>query len=106
MTIISKEQDFSVELIHRDSDPSTWIVRRWRKVLWFKKRISSDWFNDERQAISFASGLRPTRSSASPDTSYGGKKDDSLIRIDSRGFNNPPQADDEGRWQDDGGEGG
>jgi hypothetical protein len=57
-TVISNARDCFIELLHRDSDPLTWIVRRWTKVLWFKKRVSSDWFNDERQALAFAHELR------------------------------------------------
>ncbi len=58
ITVISNERDCSIELTHHDSDQSTWIVRRWKKFLWFKKQISSDWFNDERQAIAFANELK------------------------------------------------
>lgn len=101
-TIISKDREFSVELIHRDSDPGSWIVRRWRRVLWFRKQISSDWFNDKHQAISFASGPQGT----SLDTRHGRPEGHVLIRSDARVSADPQQAGDEGRWQDDGGESG
>lgn len=54
ITVISNDRDFFIDLIHRDSDPGSWIVRHSRTILWFKKRISTDWFNDEQQAITFA----------------------------------------------------
>jgi hypothetical protein len=55
--IISSAGNCVVELIHGDSDPLSWIVRRWRKYFWFKKRLSSDWFNDRDQALAFANEL-------------------------------------------------
>ncbi|MBI4546923.1 MAG: hypothetical protein HY707_03020 [Ignavibacteriae bacterium] len=58
ITIISNARGCFIELTHHDSDPGTWIVRRWRKFLWFKKQISSHWFNDEHQAIAFAHELK------------------------------------------------
>ena len=36
---------------------SPWLVRVYRKVLFFKKLISSDWFLDEGQARKFAEQL-------------------------------------------------
>jgi hypothetical protein len=83
-TVIANDREFSTELIHRDSDPGSWIVRRWSRGLLFRKRISSDWFNDERQAAAFAARLT-------------GKPERRPV---------PVTTDDEGRWQDDGGEGG
>ena len=56
--IVSNARDCFIELIHRDSEPATWIVRRWKKSLCFRKRISSDWFNDERQALAFADEIK------------------------------------------------
>ena len=56
--VISNARDCLVELIHRDSDPASWIVRRCKRVLWFKKRISSDWFIDEKQALEFANEIK------------------------------------------------
>jgi hypothetical protein len=59
ITVLSNARDCFIELTHRSSDPGSWIVRRWTKFLWFRKRISSDWFNDERQAIAFANAMKP-----------------------------------------------
>jgi hypothetical protein len=58
VTIISNARDCFIELTHRDADPGLWIVRRTRRFLWFRRRISSDWFNDERQANDFAQKLK------------------------------------------------
>ncbi len=56
--VISNARDCFVEIIHRDSEPAAWVVRRWKKFLWFKKRVSSDWFNDEHQALAFANEIK------------------------------------------------
>jgi len=56
--VISKVADCFIELIHRDSDPTVWIVRRSKKNLWFRKQISSDWFIDGQQAMSFARKMK------------------------------------------------
>jgi hypothetical protein len=58
VTIISPARDCFIDLTHRDADPGLWIVGRWRKILWFKRKISSDWFNDKHQAIAFASEMK------------------------------------------------
>jgi len=47
-----------IELTHRSSDPGSWIVRRWRKFLWLKKRISTDWFLDKQEALAFAARMK------------------------------------------------
>jgi len=54
ITVISNDRDCFIELIHRDSDSGSWIVRRYTKFMWFKKRVSSHWFNDSEQAATFA----------------------------------------------------
>ena len=58
VTLISAARDCFVEITHRHSDSGSWIVRRWRKFLWFKIRVSSNWFNDEHQAIAFANEMK------------------------------------------------
>jgi hypothetical protein len=47
-----------IEVTHRPSDPGSWIVRRWRRFLWFRKRISSHWFLDQEQATAFARKMK------------------------------------------------
>ncbi len=57
-TVVSNIRDCFIEVLHRDADPSTWIVRRWKKILWFKKRISSDWFINRQQAFAYANEMK------------------------------------------------
>jgi hypothetical protein len=56
--VISNDRDCFIELTHRDSDPSVWIVRRWTKFMWFKKQISSDWFINRSQAFAYAKEMK------------------------------------------------
>ena len=56
--VISRAADCFIELIHRESNPTVWIVRRWKKNLWIKKLISSDWFTDGQEAQSFADRMK------------------------------------------------
>ena len=56
--VISRASDCFIELIHRESNPTVWIVRRWKKNLWIKKLISSDWFTDGQEAQSFADRMK------------------------------------------------
>lgn len=56
--VISKIRGCFIEVLHHDADPSTWIVRRWKKFLWFKKRISSDWFINKQQAFAYADEMK------------------------------------------------
>jgi hypothetical protein len=58
VTIISNSRDCFIEVINRDVDPSSWIVRRSKKLLWFKRRVSSDWFLNRQQAFAFAEKMR------------------------------------------------
>ena len=58
ITVISDARDCFIQLIHSDSDAGVWKVRRWEKIFWFKKRISSDWFIDGDQALAFAQAMK------------------------------------------------
>jgi len=58
ITVISDLRDCFIELTHRDSDPGSWVVRRWKKFMWFRKRISSDWFADRQQALAFGNQMK------------------------------------------------
>ena len=57
-TILSNVRHCLITLTHRYSDPGSWIVKRWTKLIWFKKLISADWFNDEKQALAFAAKIK------------------------------------------------
>ena len=54
---ISGKGNRIVEIIHRESDPGMWIVRCRKQSFFWTTVVSSDWFNDERQALEFARGL-------------------------------------------------
>jgi len=49
---------YTVELEEIKATGTTWIVRVYRKIFFFRKRVSSDWFLDGTQAERFASRLR------------------------------------------------
>ena len=57
-TVISTDRKCFIEFIHRDSDPTTWIVRRSTKFLCFRKQISSNRFIDGEQALAFAEQMK------------------------------------------------
>lgn len=58
--VVSSVRKNFIEVSHDDSDPGSYIVRRWKKVLWFRKRISSDWFISKEQAMEFAQEMNRT----------------------------------------------
>ncbi len=43
-----------VVLINRVSDPSMWVLSIYKKILFFRKKIASYWFNDREGAEKFA----------------------------------------------------
>lgn len=53
ITILSDFRDCFITLTHSYSDPSSWIEKRWTKLMWFKRLVSTDWFNDEQQALAY-----------------------------------------------------
>ena len=54
----SEHNGFQVEVVRVDGLGSTWIVRVYKKILFFRKKVSSDWFLDGAQAEQFAQRLR------------------------------------------------
>jgi hypothetical protein len=46
-----------ITLTHSYSDPTSWIVKRWTKLMWFKILVSTDCFNDAQQAMAFANKI-------------------------------------------------
>lgn len=56
--VILNTPDCFIELIHRRSSPTAWIVRRSKKNFLFRKQISSNWFVDGEQARSFAQKMK------------------------------------------------
>ena len=57
-TVISDARECFIEILHHESDPGTWIVRRWKKFLWFKTHISSYGFTNGEQALAYASEMK------------------------------------------------
>ena len=57
-SVISDIRNCFIEVLHRDDDPSIWIVRCWKKSFWFKKRVSSDWFINMQQAFAYADEMK------------------------------------------------
>jgi hypothetical protein len=52
------QNGYAVEIQSIQGLGTTWIVRVYRKILFFRKLVSSDWFLDEPQAERYASQLR------------------------------------------------
>jgi len=46
--------NIQLQLIHRASDPAMWILNIYKKILFFKKKISSYWFTGKEEAEKFA----------------------------------------------------
>jgi hypothetical protein len=55
--ILSNVRSCFITLTHNYPDPGMWIVKHWTKLMWFKKLISSVWFNDEQQALAYANNI-------------------------------------------------
>ena len=60
-TIFARFQQYFITLTYSYSDPTSWIINRWTKLMWFKKLISTDCFNDARQAMAFANKIAHER---------------------------------------------
>lgn len=54
----TSRHSYHVEVVRSSGLGSNWIVRVYKKFLFWKKRISSDWFLDSAQAERFAQRLR------------------------------------------------
>lgn len=47
-----------IELVNRDSDPTMWILNVYKKILFFKKKIVSEWFSTKEDALDFANTIK------------------------------------------------
>jgi hypothetical protein len=56
-TVLHQHGSCSITLFHDPLDPSTWIVRQWRKGLLGRKCVQSKWFVTRGQAEQFAKRL-------------------------------------------------
>jgi hypothetical protein len=57
-TVISNARDCFVEVTNHDTDPNSWIVNRWTGRMPLRKRVSSNWFIDKKQAFAYADELK------------------------------------------------
>ncbi|MDT8323178.1 MAG: hypothetical protein RRA94_03620 [Bacteroidota bacterium] len=56
-TSFSDSTDCDITLFHDPDDPLSWVVRKWKKQLFWKRCESSRWFNTRAQAEEYAAGL-------------------------------------------------
>ena len=56
-TAISSSADCNVTLFHDPDDPSTWIIRRWKRGLLGRRCVLSRWFTTRGQAEAYAEAL-------------------------------------------------
>ncbi|MCB0722055.1 MAG: hypothetical protein KDC73_01320 [Ignavibacteriae bacterium] len=47
-----------VEILNRDSDPTMWIVSVYKRILFFKKKVASEWFSKKEDALEFANNIK------------------------------------------------
>ena len=56
--VISNSGNKEVVLVNRESDPISWIVYVYKKILFFKKRIASYWFVSRQEAEEYAANYK------------------------------------------------
>jgi|GEM_PF-1450538 len=56
-SVLHQHGSCSITLFHDPLDPSTWIVRQWRKRLFGRKCLQSKWFVTRAQAEQYAKRL-------------------------------------------------
>lgn len=47
-----------IEVLNRDSDPTMWIVSVYKQILFFKKKVVSEWFSSKSDALEFANSIK------------------------------------------------
>ena len=47
-----------IEIMNRDSDPTMWIVSVYKQILFFKKKVVSEWFSSKSDALEFANSIQ------------------------------------------------
>ena len=47
-----------IEILNRDSDPTMWIVSVYKQILFFKKKVISEWFSSKVDALEFANTIK------------------------------------------------
>jgi hypothetical protein len=67
--ILPAGDNYYVEVAQTNRTGSVWTVRLYKKLLFFKRRVSSDWFLNEEQAKRFGEQLAAElRNEGSPET--------------------------------------
>lgn len=56
-TTLSDQSGCHITLFHDPDDPSTWIVRKWKRGLFRRRMDLSRWFVTREQAESYARAL-------------------------------------------------
>jgi hypothetical protein len=56
-TVLHTHNGYSIEIGQVEGNGDPWIVRSYRKLAFFRRRLSSDWFLNGDQARSFADQL-------------------------------------------------
>lgn len=52
--VIANSKNHYIVLSNQVSDPSVWVLKIYKKILFFKKKVFSYWFNNEKQATEYA----------------------------------------------------
>jgi hypothetical protein len=56
--VISKARGCFIEVVHDSRDYGSWVVRRCKKIMWFRKYISSHQFINKEFAFAFAADMK------------------------------------------------
>ncbi len=56
-TVFSDRDDCYLTIANDPADPCSWVLRRWKKRLFMKKRLLSLWFATREQAEAHARAL-------------------------------------------------
>ena len=48
----------TIDVFNLPSDPNMWVVRKYKRLLFLKKMITSKWFNDKDQALAYVEELQ------------------------------------------------
>lgn len=56
-TTLQAWSNCTITLFHDPEDPLSWVVRKWKKKLFWRKCMLNRWFNSRGQAEQFAAQL-------------------------------------------------
>lgn len=56
-TRLSDMDDCNITLFHDPDDPSSWVIRKWKRLLFWKRVELSRWFATREQAEEYARDL-------------------------------------------------